>query len=71
MTSRWDGARLLVDRETLADMFGVSVRTVRRHCIPVTREPGHRGHALYDAQTAADLLTQVGPRPARTRGRSR
>lgn len=70
MVSRWDGTRLYMDRETLADLFGVSVRTVRRHCVPATREPGHRGHALYDALTAADTLQQIAPRPARSRAQT-
>jgi DeoR/GlpR family transcriptional regulator of sugar metabolism len=63
MITQWVGGRLLADRECLAQLLGVSERTIRRRCRPVDYEPqtgrprGVGGRALYDAQTAAETLT--------------
>ncbi len=68
MNGVWVGGRLLVDRATLAEFFGVSERTVRRHCQPQVYRPqagqrrGQCGKALYDAEAAADALALVSPR---------
>ncbi len=77
MYLRWDGTRPLADREMLATLYEVSIRTVRRYCTPVIYEPRRRpagagpppvrpGTALYDALTAAQDLEHVAPRPGRT-----
>lgn len=72
MIVRWEGSRALADRDALAELYGVSPRTIRRHCRPARHEPrtglprGLGGLALYDALAAADDLATVVPRPART-----
>jgi hypothetical protein len=77
MYLRWDGNRPLADREMLATLYEVSVRTVRRYCTPAAYEPRRRpagagpapvrpGTALYDALAAAQDLEHVAPRPGRT-----
>jgi hypothetical protein len=65
----WDGDTPLADAEVIAGMYGVSKRTVRRHCAPVrSARPAGPGscQALYDAYAAADDLGGVTPRPERT-----
>lgn len=72
MITQWMGGQLLADREALAQLFGVSQRTIRRHCQPVDHEPQTGrprtvgGRALYNAEAAAVALADVVPRPART-----
>jgi hypothetical protein len=72
MYLRWEDGRPLADRETIAALYEVSPRTVRRHCRPVGHEPrtgrvrGVGGLALYDAFAAAEQLAEVAPRPSRT-----
>lgn len=71
MKIRWEGDMCLVDRDTIAELYGVSWRTVIRHCPPVyTYPPRGRGSTQreYDAIAAAndDQLGKVAPRPERT-----
>lgn len=72
MYLRWEGETPLADREMIATLYEVSVRTVRRHCQPASYEPrrghppGQGGIALYDALAAGDQLAGVAPRPQRT-----
>lgn len=71
MIAEWIGGQLVADRATLASFFGVSERTIRRHCRPYDYEPtagrarGVGGRALYNADEAATALQDVVPRPAR------
>ncbi len=68
-----EDGRPLADREALAALYEVSIRTVRRHCRPVdyVPRPGHPrgdgGLARYDAYAAADVLAGVAPRPRHAR----
>jgi hypothetical protein len=57
---RWVRDRVLADRATVAELYGVSERSVRRHC-PVLRYDG--GVGLVDALEAEDLLGGVRARP--------
>lgn len=69
MILRWDGDTPLGDAEAIAQLYKVSVRTVRRKCTPARRiPPAGPGsvQALYDAFTAADELAGVASRPERT-----
>lgn len=69
MKIRWEGDMCLADRDTIAEMYGVSWRTVIRHCQPVYTYPSRgRGSTQreYDAIAAADQLADVAPRPERT-----
>lgn len=72
MLVRWENGVPLADREMIAKLYEVSERTVRRHCVPVRREPlagrprGLGGVVLYDAIAAAAALAGVAPRPDRT-----
>ncbi len=69
MILRWEGDTPLGDAEAVAKLYRVSVRTVRRRCIPKYRyPPAGPGsvQALYDALKAAEELTGVAPRPERT-----
>lgn len=69
MILRWDGDTPLADAAAIAQMYQVSVRTVRRKCTPALRvPPAGPGsvQALYNALTAADDLAGVAPRPERT-----
>lgn len=66
MITRWDGNRLLADRETIAAFYEVSTRTVRRHCRPAG-PTGEGGRVLYDALAAGTCLAGIAARPARTR----
>ncbi len=64
-----DSDSWLADAAAVAQLYKVSVRTVRRHCQPVRRpRPAGRGsvQALYDALKAADDLAAVAARPERT-----
>ncbi len=65
----WEGDTPLGDAATIATLYEVSVRTVRRYCTPARRmPPAGPGtvQALYDAVAAADALARVAPRPERT-----
>jgi hypothetical protein len=72
MYLQWDGERPLADREMIAELYGISQRTVRRYCTPDRYQrrrgepPGQGGRALYDAYESADALASVVPRPDRT-----
>jgi hypothetical protein len=57
----WRDGRALVDRASVADLYGVSERSVRRHCPVVTRDPATRA-ALVDALAAEEHLSGVRPR---------
>ena len=61
MIIRWRGDRVLADRQSVAELYGVSVRTVRRHCPVVAYDPG-TGAALVDALAAETHLDGVYPR---------
>jgi hypothetical protein len=70
MHVEWVAGRAYADRETIAAIYKVSPRTVRRHCTAT----GHRprtgvgpggGAALYDILAAGDQLEPVAARPAR------
>lgn len=65
MIVRWRGDRALADREGVAAVYSVSVRTVRRYCEPCDYDPATR-RALYDVLACEDLLAGVLPRPARS-----
>jgi hypothetical protein len=56
---RWVRGRVLADRATVAELYGVSERSVRRHC-PVLERDGRV--ALVDALRAEELLGDVRPR---------
>lgn len=60
MIIRWVGDRVHADRATVAELYGVSERSVRRHC-PVVSRAGRV--ALVDALDAEQRLGQVHPRP--------
>lgn len=60
MIIRWVRERVLADRATVAELYGVSERSVRRHC-PVLAHEGRV--ALVDALQAEELLGDVHPRP--------
>lgn len=69
MSLRWEDGVPLGDAKTVAEIYHVSTRSVRRHCTPVRRiPPAGPGsvQALYDALKAADDLAGVAPRPERT-----
>lgn len=54
-----EGDRMLIDRQTLAQLTGRSVNTIRARC-PVV---GHRdGKALYDAEQVEKILGKIGTR---------
>lgn len=53
--------RMLIDRQTLAQLTGRSEHTIRARC-PVERH--HRGKALYDAMRCEQILAAI---PTRTR----
>ena len=57
--------RALADRYYLAELYGVSPRTVRRRC-PVAEYDKTTGAALYDNDIVARLLAPVRPRPPRS-----
>lgn len=66
---RWRGDVALANAAAVAQMYGVSERTVRRYC-PVVEyeeraEPG-TGQALYDAIAAGEHLDGIAARPDRT-----
>lgn len=65
MIVRWRGDVALSDRATVAGVFKVSERTVRRYCTPVDVDRETR-RALYDVFACEDVLAQVIPRPQRT-----
>ncbi len=65
----WDGDTPLAPAATIAALYQVSVRTVRRYCtVAQRRPPAGPGsvQALYDALAAADQLAGVAARPERT-----
>lgn len=69
MILRWEGGTPLGDAEAVAQLYRVSVRTVRRRCTPARRiPPAGPGsvQALYDALRAAEDLAGVASRPERT-----
>lgn len=65
MILRWDGDRVLADRPMVADLYGVSVATVRRYCTAVDKDRD-TGSALLDALVAGEALAGVVARPERT-----
>ncbi len=69
MILRPEGETWIGDAEAVAQLYRVSVRTVRRRCTPVHRFPAAGPgsvQALYDALKAAEDLTGVAARPERT-----
>jgi hypothetical protein len=66
---------IVADKEALAGIYHVSVRTVERHCTPIAHMPkrgvprGQSGAALYDALAAAEQLEQIAPRASASRRR--
>lgn len=72
MIGDWKGGRFLADRKFLAELLGVSVRTVRRYCQPARNELDQietdfaTGTVLYDAIAAQETLAGVVGRPERT-----
>lgn len=62
---RWRGDRALADREAIAAVYGVSVRTVRRWCQPSDYDAASR-RALYDVLGCEEQLAGVMARPEST-----
>jgi hypothetical protein len=62
---RWRDGRALGDRATVAGIYRLSERTVRRYCTPVDTDAQTR-RALYDVLACEEQLAQVMPRPERT-----
>src|SRR5690606_187887 len=56
-----EGERMLIDRQTLAQLTGRSEHTIRARC-PIERH--ERGKALYDAMRCEEILNRI---PTRTR----
>lgn len=71
-TAKWVDGRFLADRRFLAELLGVSTRTVRRYCQPAENALGQivtdwtTGAVLYDALAAQETLAGVAGRPERT-----
>jgi hypothetical protein len=65
MMVRWRGDHALADREGIAAVYGVSVRTVRRWCQPVDYDQVSR-RALYDVLGCEEQLAEVIARPEST-----
>lgn len=69
MRIRWEGDVCLGDRAAIAELYGVSERTVARYCPPVHEHPPTGPGSVqreYDAIAAAEHLAGVAPRPQRT-----
>lgn len=69
MKIRWEGDMCLADQATIAELYGVSEATVRRHCPPAREHPSRgRGSTQreYDAIAADDQLAGIVARPERT-----
>jgi hypothetical protein len=72
MIVRWetigDDDLVVGDKEAVASIYEVSIRTVERHCEPLYRAPkeglprGESGVAIYDLLAAAAVLEGVAPR---------
>lgn len=59
----YEPGRVLIDRQTLAQLAGRSVHTVRARC-PIAE---HRdGRALYDMEESAAILESIPTRRRRT-----
>lgn len=54
--------RALLDRQTMADMAGRSVHTVRAKC-PIAEH--HLGRAMYDMEACLSILDKVSTRRPR------
>ncbi len=70
----WRGDLALGNVAAIADLYGVSIRTVRRRCPIVEREPRTErgtGQVFYDAVAAAEHLKDVAARPERAAERVR
>lgn len=55
--------RTLIDRQTLAQLAGRSVHTIRARC-PIADH--HNGRALYDMEQCAAILDRIPTRRRRT-----
>ncbi len=79
MIVRWetfaDEDLVVGDKEAVASIYDVSIRTVERHCTPIYHMPkegvprGESGAAIYDLLGAAAALEGVAPR-ARAAGQT-